>query len=178
MLAEFAGTPIDRIVLASAALGRAFKIHAQAQAPDLVARLEATEEGAALLDRHGASDALARADMQTVALASGGRLTIEPTAALVAIDVDSGAAGDADAIARTNHAAAEEIARQIRLRNLGGLIAIDFVRMEGPAAKLRPRILARLAKAASVDRQAVDVLGFTAGGLCEVVRGRTARRGP
>jgi ribonuclease E len=72
-------------------------------------------------------DALAR----TVAIAGGGALTIEPTAALVAIDVDAGGrqgSGDPERFALDlNIAAAHEAARQIRLRNLAGLIAIDFV---------------------------------------------------
>lgn len=174
VLSEFAGDAIASIVAANAAIARAFR----AQAPDLAGRIEATEEGAGLLDRYGAADALAAAEAPVVALASGGRITIERTAALVAIDVDTGGATDADAVGRVNAAAADAIARQLRLRDLGGLVAIDFVRMEGAAARLRPRVLARLAKAAAVDRQPVDILGFTAGGLCEVVRGRTARRGP
>jgi ribonuclease E len=74
-------------------------------------------------------DALAR----TAPISGGGALTIEPTAALVAIDVDSGArvgTGDPERFAlELNIAAAHEAARQIRLRNLGGLIAIDFVSM-------------------------------------------------
>ncbi len=173
VLSDFAGAGIAQIVTASAALARTIRT----LAPDLASLVEATEEGAALFDRYDAADALAAAEAPTVALAAGGRITIERTAALVAIDVDTGSATDADAGGRVNAAAAEAIARQMRLRDLGGLIVIDFVRMEGAAARLRPRILARLAKAAAVDRQPVEVLGFTAGGLCEVVRGRTARRG-
>jgi Ribonuclease G/E len=74
-------------------------------------------------------DALAR----TAPIPGGGALTIEPTAALVAIDVDAGGragSGDPERFAlELNMAAAQEAARQIRLRNLGGLIAIDFVSM-------------------------------------------------
>ena len=70
---------------------------------------------------------------RTAPLAGGGALTIEPTAALVAIDVDAGGragSSDPDRFAlELNIAAAQEAARQIRLRNLGGLIAIDFVSM-------------------------------------------------
>src|SRR4029079_1760962 len=78
--------------------------------------------------RHGAAEALS--DTPVVALAGGGRIAIERTAALVAIDVDPGEAAGRDAIATTNRAAAAEAARQMRLRDLGGLIAIDFIRMD------------------------------------------------
>jgi Ribonuclease G/E len=90
-------------------------------------------------------DALAR----TAPIPGGGALTIEPTAALVAIDVDSGAragSGDPERFALDlNVAAAAEAARQLRLRNLGGLIAIDFVSMR---AKSHAKHLEAAVKAA------------------------------
>ena len=108
------------------------------EAPHLIARHDCDEElvlakaaDAALRAKLDAAveDALAR----TTPIPGGGALTIEPTAALVSIDVDSGArtgTGDPERFAlELNLAAAREAARQIRLRNLGGVIAIDFVSM-------------------------------------------------
>ncbi|MGE0740863.1 MAG: ribonuclease E/G [Hyphomonadaceae bacterium] len=93
-------------------------------------------------------DMLAR----TAPIAGGGALTIEPTAALVAIDVDAGArtgSGDPERFALDlNIAAAHEAARQIRLRNLGGVIAIDFVSMR---AKSHHRQLEEAVRAAFAD---------------------------
>lgn len=93
-------------------------------------------------------DALARG----APIPGGGALSIEPTAALVAIDVDAGArAGSGDAaqfVLDLNIAAAHEVARQIRLRNLGGLIAIDFVSMQ---AKSHNTELERAVRAAFAD---------------------------
>lgn len=108
------------------------------EAPHFVGRHDADDElllakpaDAAMRAKLDAAieDALSR----TAPIPGGGALTIEPTAALVAIDVDAGArqgSGDPERFALDlNIAAAEEAARQIRLRNLGGLIAIDFVSM-------------------------------------------------
>ena len=93
-------------------------------------------------------DALAR----TAPIAGGGALSIEPTAALVAIDVDAGAragSGDPERFALDlNIAAANEAAHQIRLRNLGGLIAIDFVSMR---AKSHRKVLEEAVRAAFAD---------------------------
>jgi Ribonuclease G/E len=93
-------------------------------------------------------DALAK----SAPIPGGGALTIEPCAALTAIDVDSGArpgSGDPERFAlELNIAAAQEAARQIRLRSLGGLVAIDFVSMRSKAHRVR---LERVAKAAFAD---------------------------
>lgn len=110
---------------------------AKAADPSVRARLDATIE-----------DALAR----TAPVPGGGVLTIEPTAALVAIDVDAGGragSGDPERFALDlNIAAAAEAARQIRLRNLGGLIAIDFVSMR---AKSHAKQLEEGVRAAFAD---------------------------
>jgi Ribonuclease G/E len=87
--------------------------------------------------RQNLDEAIDAALARTAPLAGGGALIIEPTAALVAIDVDAGAragSGDAEQFALDlNLAAAHEAARQLRLRNLGGIVAIDFVTMRGRA---------------------------------------------
>jgi ribonuclease G len=167
LFAEFAMGTIGTIAVGDAVLARRIVAFARARYPDLAGRIEAAD--ADVLERHGAAEALS--DAPHVALASGGRITIERTAALVAIDVDSGAAVGRDAIAATNREAATEAARQLRLRDLGGLIALDFIRMDNDPNGRRS-LQARLESEVARDRRPVDVLGFTAGGLCEVVRGR------
>ncbi|CAA7627534.1 ribonuclease E/G [Magnetospirillum sp. SS-4] len=100
-----------------------------------------------------------------VALPSGGRLVIESTAALTAIDVDSGAGRPADA----NREAVAEIARQSRLRGLGGQIVVDFV--SGP--KGTPyRMAAALKKAVAADPTPTHVFGVSPLGLVEMSRER------
>jgi hypothetical protein len=106
-----------------------------------------------------------------VPLPGGGRLTIHPTPALTAIDVDAGShvGGDATAQLRLNHAAAEEAARQIRLRNLAGAILLDLA---GMPAKKREALAAPLAAALGADPLQPRLLGLTRLGLFEIQRPR------
>jgi len=109
-----------------------------------------------------------------VALPGGGRLLIQPTAALVAIDLDSGAAsagrqGKAAAQFGFNRAALPVLARQIQLRSLSGAILVDFA---GLAARRRPALAPELATALAQDPGGARLLGFTALGLAEIVRPR------
>ncbi|NMJ41829.1 ribonuclease [Roseomonas sp. JC162] len=104
-------------------------------------------------------------------LSGGGRLLIHPTPALVAIDMDAGAAAGErgpNAVAALNRAALPELARQIRLRNLAGAILIDFA---GLSPKRRAALADPLREALRPDRHA-RLLGFTHLGLAEIVRDR------
>ena len=112
----------------------------------------------------------------TLALAGGGSLHIEESRAAVLIDVDSGTpqAGSAERAAlAVNLAAAQAIARQLRLRQLGGGIVIDFVGLDGR----RPRELVRRAMEAALagDPAQPEVLGWTRLGHLEIVRPRRGR---
>lgn len=104
-------------------------------------------------------------------LPGGGRLLIHPTPALTAIDMDAGSAAGArgaQAVAALNLAALPELARQIRARNLGGAIMVDFA---GLSPKRRGALADPLREALAADRQA-RLLGFTHLGLAEIVRDR------
>ena len=130
------------------------------------------ETGGHLFDRHGIADVLASAQMSHLTLPSGGRLAIETTTAVTAIDVDSGGATKgADAALRTNIEAAVEIARQVRLRDLGGVIVIDFLKT--PAKTFRSRVESAMRRAVEADRISIQVLGWTRAGLFEMIRTRT-----
>lgn len=106
-----------------------------------------------------------------VPLPGGGRLSIHPTPALTAIDVDAGShvGGDASAQLRLNQAAVAEAARQIRLRNLAGAILLDLA---GMAAKKREALAAPLAAALGADPLQSRLLGLTRLGLFEIQRPR------
>lgn len=125
-----------------------------------------------LFDRHGIGDVLASLETSVIRLPSGGRMTIEQTAAVVAIDVDTADATalGAEAPLRTDLEAAAEIGRQTRLRDLGGVIVIDFVRLTERGQ--RARVEAALRRAAAFDRVAIQLLGWTAAGLFEMIRPR------
>lgn len=149
---------IDDPIVAARVLGLARR-----RWPDLVARIAAAK-GERLGERHEIVDALASAAARVIDLACGGRVHFDPTTALMAIDVDTGAA----TAARANREALPVIARQMRLRDLGGMIVVDFAREEG-----REEIMRRMAAVTAADRRAVQVLGFTRAGLFEMVRPRS-----
>lgn len=171
ILCTFGARPDARFIFAQDLAMRAALRIAATIGPDLPARIGRAEEGDALLDRYGVGDMLDIAGGREVALPSGGRLTIETVTALTAVDVDSGAGSAApDAVLSTNLEAAGEIARQLRLRELGGPVVIDFIRMQrkGDHEKVRRR----LAEAVAFDRFPVQLLGWTQGGLFELNRAR------
>jgi ribonuclease G len=128
-----------------------------------------------IFDAYGMADEIAAVSARIVTVPRGARLTFDATEALMAIDVDSAAGGRGvaeDAILKTNIAALAEVARQIRLRNLSGLIVIDFISMARRASNTR--LLQAAKKAFRRDPQQVDVLGISAAGLLEVTRRRHA----
>jgi Ribonuclease G/E len=104
-----------------------------------------------------------------VPLPGGGRLVIEPTSALTAIDVDSGAGSPAEA----NRRAVDEIARQMRLRAIGGQIVVDFVSGGGKGSLFK--LAGALKRAVAFDPVPTHVFGVTPLGLVELTR---ERRGP
>jgi ribonuclease G len=172
VLRDHAGGPLDRILLDSqAALAEAKRWLADF-APELTGRAEAVVGVPPLFDAAGVDDAFEAALMPTVPLGQGGSLVIEPTAALTAIDVNTGGRGGRQgrAILETNLAAAAEIARQVRLRNLGGLIAVDFVRMR--EREDRDQVLAAMRAALAEAAPEAQLAGFTRFGLVEIVRPR------
>ncbi|MGQ0663661.1 MAG: ribonuclease E/G [Pseudomonadota bacterium] len=138
--------------------------------PDLAPRIELGPPGEKLFERYGVAEILAGLDAPRVALPAGGEIAIEATTALTAIDVDSGQGAGAGARLDANLEAAAEIGRQVRLRDLAGLIVVDFIRLEGKAD--RAQVLAALGRAVAGDRRPVQVLGWTAAGLVELIRPR------
>ena len=152
------------------------KAFAETILPGLGDRLALHRGPQGLFEAYGIEAEIDAALDPDVPLPSGGRLTIEETTALVAVDVDTGSAEEpgsgrlakeATALA-ANREAAGELARQIRLRNLGGLIAVDFVPMRGKGA--RTDVLDILRRAAEADPVGFDVGGFTRFGLVEMTR--------
>lgn len=163
---ELASFDAGAIIVDSAAASRALA----AAASGLAARIAVNKERSALFERYDVADVLAELSATNVALPSGGALTIEATAALTAIDVDSGASTDAKLRLTTNLEAAREIARQIRLRDIFGVIVVDFIRLEPHVD--RNRVLTELRAATADDRRHVTVFGYTAAGHVELLRTR------
>lgn len=128
-----------------------------------------------LFDTANVDDEINRALSRRVDLKSGGYLIIDQTEALTTVDVNTGGFVGGrnfdDTIFKTNLEAAVAIARQLRLRNLGGIIIIDFIDMDD--AEHKHAVLAELNKALSKDRTRMTVSGFSQLGLVEMTRKRT-----
>lgn len=133
------------------------------------------ESDADLFGNSGVDRAAAALLSRRVELPGGGYLIIDPTEALTAIDVNSGVdRGGRDreeSALRVNLEAADAIARQLRLRNIGGMIVVDFISMRRQANQ--ETLLARLRAAVRTDRVRTTVLDMTALGLVEMTRQRT-----
>jgi ribonuclease G len=128
-----------------------------------------------LFDLYGVEEEIERALGRRVNLKSGGYLIIDQTEAMTTIDVNTGSfvAGRNfdDTIFKTNLEAALAIARQLRLRNLGGIIVLDLIDMESEEHK--EAVMAELTKALARDRTKLSISAFSALGLVEVTRKRT-----
>ena len=128
-----------------------------------------------LFDLFGVEEEIERALARRVDLKSGGYVIIDQTEALTTVDVNTGGfvSGRSfdDTIFKTNLEASQSIARQLRLRNLGGIIIVDFIDMD--TQEHRDAVLAELRKALSHDRTRVTVNGFSQLGLVEMTRKRT-----
>jgi ribonuclease G len=143
--------------------------------PSVLAKLVHYTGERPLFDLYGVEEEIQRALGRRVDLKSGGYLIIDQTEAMTTIDVNTGSYVNGrnfdDTVFKTNLEAAHAIARQLRLRNLGGIIVLDFIDME--SAEHRNAVLAELGKALSRDRSKVSVSGFSALGLVEMTRKRT-----
>ena len=128
-----------------------------------------------LYDLHGVEDEIEKALQRRVDLKSGGYLIIDQTEAMTTVDVNTGGfVGQRnfdDTVFKTNLEAAQAIARQLRLRNLGGIIVADFIDME--SVEHRAAVLEEFRRALARDRSRMTVSGFTALGLVEITRKRT-----
>jgi ribonuclease G len=143
--------------------------------PDAATRIELHSGPRPIFDLHGIEDELAKALDRKVTLKSGGHLVIDQTEAMTTIDVNTGAyvghRNLEETIFRTNLEAAVAIARQLRLRNLGGIIIIDFIDMRDEAH--RRQVLAALERALSDDRAQTHIVSLSPLGLVEMTRKRT-----
>jgi ribonuclease G len=143
--------------------------------PQVRARLDHYTGERPLFDLHNVEPEIERALSRRVELKSGGYLIIDQTEAMTTIDVNTGGFVGSrnfdDTVFKTNLEAAQAIARQLRLRNLGGIIIIDFIDMD--SVEHRNTVLDELRRALARDRTRVTLNGFTALGLVEMTRKRT-----
>jgi ribonuclease G len=143
--------------------------------PALVKRVKLYTKEVPLFEQFGLSEEINKALKSKVWLKSGGYIVINQTEALVAIDVNTGkyvgkTARLEDTIVKTNVDAIKEIVRQIRLRDLGGIIVIDFIDMD--ERRNRQRVMQALEEALRADRAPSKVLQFNDFGLVAITRKR------
>ena len=143
--------------------------------PGAVAKLEHYKGERPIFDLFGIEEEIARALARRVDLKSGGYVIFDQTEALTTVDVNTGGFVGArnfdDTIFKTNLEAAGAIARQLRLRNLGGIVIVDFIDMS--REEHQQAVLAEFRKQLSRDRTRTTVSGFSQLGLVEMTRKRT-----
>ena len=175
VLRDIAGEGTGRIVVDSRENFQKLSAFAVEYTPNVAAKLEHYTGERPLFDLFNVEEEIERALARRVELKSGGYLILDQTEALTTIDVNTGGYVGVrnfdDTVFKTNLEAAHVIARQLRLRNLGGIIIVDFIDME--SSEHRTAVLAELNRALARDRTKVTVNGFTGLGLVEMTRKRT-----
>jgi len=175
VLRDFATEETARILVDSRETCNRMRAFAEDFTRQLVDRISLYTAERPLFDLYGVEDEIEKALGRRVDLKSGGYLIIDQTEALTTVDVNTGGFTSGrtfdETIFKTNLEAAQAIARQLRLRNLGGIIIIDFIDME--QAEHKEAVLAELAKSTARDRTRMTINGFTSLGLVEMTRKRT-----
>ena len=175
ILRDLLGTAVERVRIDNAEEARRVQQFARVFVPEAAPKIEAYCGQAPIFDLYGVEDELNRALNRKVELKSGGHLIIDQTEAMTTVDVNTGAFTGhrnlEETIVKTNLEAAAAIARQLRLRNLGGIIIIDFIDMHG--AEHRTQVLRTLEKEVAHDSARTRVYPFSELGLVQMTRKRT-----
>ena len=171
---DYFSSDIDEIMVDNEEVAERIREFLRRTMPEYVERVTAHREKRPIFSRYQTEEQIATIYKRQVPLPSGGSIVIDPTEALVAIDVNSGRASQSrspeETSFRTNMEAATEIARQLRLRDLGGLIVCDFIDMT--EAKHRHQVEERLTQAMKGDKARFDVGKISKFGLLELSRQR------
>ncbi|OUV62177.1 MAG: ribonuclease E/G [Gammaproteobacteria bacterium TMED119] len=143
--------------------------------PEFASHIKRYKGERPIFDLYGIEDEIERALQRKVMLKSGGHLVFDQTESMTTVDVNTGAfvghRNLEETIFKTNLEAAQAIARQLRLRNLGGIIIIDFIDME--EEEHRHQVLRALEKSLDKDRAKTNICEVSALGLVEMTRKRT-----
>ncbi|MCG9785805.1 ribonuclease G [Vibrio barjaei] len=175
ILRDFVGTEITRVQVDSRLIFESLKEFTSEFVPELESLLELYEGDKPIFDMYDTENEIQRSLERKVDLKSGGYLIIDQTEAMTTVDINTGAfvgrRNLEETIFNTNIEATQAIARQLRLRNLGGIIIIDFIDMG--LEEHRQRVLNSLEAALAKDRVKTNINGFTQLGLVEMTRKRT-----
>ncbi len=172
---DFVGAELDKIRVDSRQSFDQLKRFTEEYVPELANKLEYYSGESPIFDLYDVENEIQRALERKVELKSGGYLIIDQTEAMTTVDINTGAfvghRNLEETIFNTNVEATAAIARHLRLRNLGGIIIIDFIDMQ--SEDHRRRVLHSLEQALSKDRAKTNVNGFSQLGLVEMTRKRT-----
>ena len=175
VLRDELGRGVSRVLVDSPREHARMREFAAAFMPEAAPVIELYSGPRPIFDLNGVEEEIAKALDRKVALKSGGHLVIDQTEAMTTIDVNTGAyvghRNLEETIFRTNLEAAVSIARQLRLRNLGGIIIIDFIDMRDEPH--RRAVLAALERALAGDRAQTHIVSLSPLGLVEMTRKRT-----
>jgi ribonuclease G len=175
VLRDFVSDECDRILVDSRENFLKMKEFAENYIQRFADRLHHYVSDRPLFELYGVEEEIERSLARRVSLKSGGYLIMDQTEALTTVDVNTGGFVGGrnfdDTIFKTNLEAAQVIARQLRLRNLGGIIIIDFIDMDN--AVHQEAVLSEFKKALTLDRTRVTVSGLSQLGLVEMTRKRT-----
>jgi ribonuclease G len=175
VLRDFINDEFDRTLVDSRETFQKMQVFATNYIQRFADRVNHYASDRPLFELYGVEEEIERALARRVSLKSGGYLIMDQTEALTTVDVNTGGFVGVrnfdDTIFKTNLEAAQVIARQLRLRNLGGIIIVDFIDMDTEVHQ--EAVLAEFKKALALDRTRVTVSGFSQLGLVEMTRKRT-----
>jgi len=175
ILRDLMGTDVERIRIDNAEEFKRVRQFAQIFVPSAAPKIELYHGAAPIFDLYGAEDDISRALNRRVELKSGGHLFIDQTEAMTTIDVNTGAYTGhrnlEETVLKTNLEAAQAIARQLRLRNLGGIVILDFIDMR--SEDHRAQVVRALERALAADHARTQIYPFSPLGLIEMTRKRT-----
>ncbi|MDJ0916680.1 MAG: ribonuclease G [Woeseiaceae bacterium] len=175
VLRDLVNVDVERILIDSEVDFTAMKEFAATFLPEVESKLEHYKRRRPIFDLHGIEDEIKRSLERNIPLKSGGYLIFDQTEAMTTIDINTGGyvghRNLEETIYRTNLEAAVAIARQLRIRNLGGIIIIDFIDME--EAGHRENVLAVLSQSLEKDNARHQITPVSPLGLVEMTRKRT-----
>ena len=175
VMRDMVTTDVERILVDSDDDFGAMQSFASTYLPDIEPMLELYKRRRPIFDLHGIGDEIRKSLERNISLKSGGYVIFDQTESMTTVDVNTGGyvghRNLEETIYRTNLEAAVAIARQLRLRNLGGIIIIDFIDME--EADHRANVLHMLEKSLSRDHARHQIMPVSPLGLVEMTRKRT-----
>ena len=174
---DFITADVDRVLIDDEEEYRKIRDFLQLLGPQYIDRIEYYNAGRSLFDDFKIDDELAKLMRPKINLPSGASIVIESTEALTVIDVNSGKFTGGrnleDTILKTNIEAAEEIARQVRLRDIGGIIVVDFIDMASETS--REKVVKAIEEHLRRDRTRATIQSFSNLGLLEFTRKRIGK---